>query len=98
MTPRIKSLVLALVSLLSVLSLTACNPYDKPVTFDVIEKEYEPDTRRYDHVKKKWVGKNECFELDVIAKGGYERELCVSERVWNDAMPLHPITLTKDYH
>lgn len=65
----------------------------------MVEKEYEPDTRHYDHKKNKWVGDEECYELDIYdheADTGVER--CVSERVFNDAMLGHQIKLTEDYN
>lgn len=64
----------------------------------MIEKEYEPGGWEYDNKKKKWVHESDCFELDLKLEGGYEKELCVSERVFNDAMLDHQITLTKEYN
>jgi hypothetical protein len=44
--------------------------------------------------KNEWQG--ECFELTIRDKKERHKG-CVSERVWNDAMLDHSITITKEY-
>ena len=68
-----------------------------PVTGNVVEKEYQPSGSKYNWSKGKWEHKSECFELDIVDQKLMEHELCVSERVFNDAMLGHQITLTEDY-
>ncbi len=67
-------------------------------TGHVIDKNYLPAGYRpvtWD-TKNQWLP--ECYELVVREQGTKDiHKGCVSERVWNDAMLDHQITLTKDY-
>ena len=69
-----------------------------PVSGTVVEKEHKPGGMEYDYSKSKWTYEDECFELDIVNEHDYEHEICVSERVFNDAMLDHQINLTEDYH
>lgn len=67
-------------------------------TGHVVDKNYMPAGYRpvtWD-TKNQWLP--ECYELVVREQGTKNiQKGCVSERVWNDAMLDHQITLTKDY-
>lgn len=68
-------------------------------TGNVVDKNYLP--AGYQTVS--WSDKNqwrdECFELVIRVDGTKNiHKGCVSERVWNDAMIDHEITITKDYN
>lgn len=39
-----------------------------------------------------------CYHLGILDDHGVERHGCVSEIVWNDAMPGHHIEITKEYN
>ena len=68
-----------------------------PVTGTVVEKEHQPSGMDYNHSKSEWEYKSEYFELDIVDENDQEHEIHVSERVFNDAMLGHQITLTEDY-
>ncbi|QFP95459.1 hypothetical protein SEA_MAKAI_67 [Arthrobacter phage Makai] len=70
----------------------------QPITGQVVEKEHDAGGYQWDKKKSQYVYEEECFELDIIVDGGSEEEVCVSERVWEDAMEGHQITLTEEYH
>jgi hypothetical protein len=42
--------------------------------------------------------KDYCLYLKIEDKRGVDHEGCVSERVWDDAMIDHQITITKEYN
>ncbi|AXH44610.1 hypothetical protein SEA_MEDIUMFRY_64 [Arthrobacter phage MediumFry] len=70
----------------------------QPVSGIVVEKEHDTSGYEWNSKKKEWVYTPECFELDIVDKYKTEHELCVSERVWNDAMLDHHINITEEYH
>lgn len=73
------------------------SPY--PVKGIVVEKEHERSHAKYDKKTNTWKRTKECHELDIYEHdAGDAVELCVSERVFNDAMLGHEITLTEEYH
>lgn len=70
----------------------------QPISGHVVEKEHDTPGYEWDSKKKAWKYVEECYELDIVDKYNQEHEVCVSERVWNDAMEDHAINLTEEYH
>lgn len=86
-----KKWLLGLISLLSVLVITGCAYV--PVTGIILEKNETRVTRTYKPYTKK-----HCYQLKILDAQNVEHKRCVSERVWEDAMFDHEITLTEEYH
>ncbi len=89
--PLFKRVLLGLVSLLSVLAITGC-AYT-PLTGTVVEMK---QTRKLVSIKPYL--RKDCNQLVIVDKDYDKHDRCVSDRVFQNAMLGHQITLTEEYH
>lgn len=69
-------------------------------TGTVIEKIYVDTESSYIFCGNKTmcpIPSSNCWRLTVVEKNGEEHVGCVTQRVWNDAMLGHKITITEEY-
>ena len=96
MDKRVRDWFYALLSAFTVFSLSACAWTGTGTVMDRGFVEGHWEAKSAPSTGRSWVP--ECFELTILDdKSSQEIKECFSERVWNDAMLGHQITITKEY-